>query len=365
MERWLRAALGPPRAHGAALPIVEFKATPEDFRVEEQLSFVPSGDGPHWLLRVEKTGSNTQWVAAALGRLAGVPVHDVGYAGLKDRQAITVQWFSVPALATPIEYWNSVHAAEFKVLEAVRNTRKLKRGALTGNRFRIRLRNVTWSREELDRKLLALRAHGVPNYFGPQRFGRDGRNLERVAAWLDGRGPRGRSERGFSLSAARSLIFNALLARRVQAGDWLQLAPGDLASLDGSGSHFRVTSVDAALLSRLAAFDVHPSGPMWGRGHPQTTGLALQHETAVGDEFGDVAKLLDTEGLAQERRALRCAVRELAVEAEAGVEAGAGTVTFSFMLGRGQFATSVVREICELGPVAGLLTDEGMGSDHS
>ncbi len=366
--RWTRAALDPPRAHGAALPPVEFKSTADDFRVEEQLSFVPSGDGPHWLLRVEKTGSNTQWVAAALARLAGVPVHDVGYAGLKDRRAVTVQWFSVPARATTIESWSSVHGVDFKVLEAVRNTRKLKRGALTGNRFRIRLRNVTWSRAELDRKLQALRTYGVPNYFGPQRFGRDGRNLERVAAWLDGRGPRGRSERAFALSAARSLIFNALLARRVEAGDWSQLAPGDLASLDGSGSHFRVTHVDAALSSRLAAFDVHPSGPMWGCGQPDTTGLAWQHETAVAGELGDVAALLDTEGLAQERRALRCAVRELAVEAnlarEAEADTIAGTVTFSFVLGRGQFATSVLREICELGPAAGLLTDEGMVKDE-
>ena len=339
-------------AHGAALPPAEFKAHLEDFRVEEQLSFVPSGSGPHWLLRVEKRAANTRWVAAEIARLAGVPTHDVGYAGLKDRQAITVQWFSVPVLATTADFWRAVHTSEYRVLDVQRNARKLKRGALTGNRFRIRLHKVSWSREELDLKVTALRTHGVPNYFGPQRFGRDGYNLDRVAAWVAGQGPRGRSERGFSLSAARSLIFNAVLARRVEAGDWSQLAPGDLASLDGSGSHFRVNSIDDDLSLRLMAFDVHPSGPMWGRGEPETGGRSLEHETAVAQEYKDVADLLEAEGLSQERRPLRCAVRELSVEAEAGA------VTFSFLLGRGQFATSALREICELGSTPALESDD-------
>jgi tRNA pseudouridine13 synthase len=350
---WTRAALDPPRAHGAPLPLAEFKAQPEDFRVEEQLSFTPSGSGPHWLLRIEKRAANTRWVAAEIARVAGVQGHDVGYAGLKDRQAITVQWFSVPVLATTAEFWRAVHTTEFRVLDVQGNTRKLKRGALTGNRFRIRLRHVNWSREQLELKLAALRAHGVPNYFGPQRFGRDGYNLDRVAAWLQtGQVPGGRAERGFALSAARSLIFNAVLARRVAAGDWSQLAPGDLASLDGSGSHFRVAAIDEELQRRLQDFDIHPSGPMWGRGELPTQGRAREHELAVGEEFKDVADLLGTQGLEQERRSLRCTVRDLVVEAEGS------TLTFSFVLGRGQFATAVLREICELGSTPELESDE-------
>jgi tRNA pseudouridine13 synthase len=329
------------------------KATPEDFRVEEQLSFVPSGDGPHWLLRVEKRAANTCWVAAELARLAGVPGNDVGYAGLKDRHAVTVQWFSVPVRASTADFWNAVHTAEFRVLEVHGNLRKLKRGALTGNRFQIRLRQVSWSREQLDVKLAALRAHGVPNYFGPQRFGREGYNLDRVASWVQSAAaPRGRTERGFALSAARSLMFNAVLARRVEAGDWSQLAAGDLASLDGSGSHFQVAAVDDEIQRRLAALDIHPSGPLWGRGEPQTLGRSLQHELAIAGELKDVADLLVSEGLTQERRSLRCAVRELAVEADAG------TLTLGFLLGRGQFATAVLREICELGSTPELESDE-------
>jgi tRNA pseudouridine13 synthase len=352
-ESWDRAALFPPRAHGAPLPAAELKATPEDFLVEEQLSFIPSGDGPHWLLRVEKRSANTRWVAAELARLAGVPANDVGYAGLKDRQAITVQWFSVPARATTADFWSAARTSEFRVLEVHGNLRKLKRGALTGNRFRIRLRNVSWSREQLDVKLAAVRTHGVPNYFGPQRFGRAGYNLDRVAAWAQsGAAPRGRIERNFALSAARSLIFNAALAQRVQAGNWSQLAVGDLASLDGSGSHFQVTTVDDEICRRLASFDIHPSGPLWGRGEPQTLGESLRQELAAVSELKDVADLLAGEGLTQERRSLRCAVRELAVEADAG------TLTLSFLLGRGQFATSVLREICELGSTPELESDE-------
>jgi tRNA pseudouridine13 synthase len=334
--------LSPPRAHGAPLAPAELRAEPEDFRVEEQLSFVPSGDGPHFLVHVEKRAANTRWVAAEIARLGGLPVAEVGYAGLKDRHAITTQWFSVPARPHPAEFWSGVRTDEFRVLDVHANARKLKRGALSGNRFRIRLRKVTWSREQLDLKLAALRTHGAPNYFGPQRFGRDGYNLDRAAHWIqNGTPPAGRAERGFALSAARALIFNAVLARRVQAGDWSVLKPGDLASLEGSGSHFPVTAIDDELLRRVQSFDIHPSGPLWGRGEPQTQRATLDTELDVARELGSVAGLLQTAGLDQERRALRCAVRDLKMEAEAG------TVTLSFGLGRGQFATAVLREIME------------------
>jgi tRNA pseudouridine13 synthase len=352
-EFWTRAALDPPRAHGGALSLAQFKAQPEDFRVEEQLSFTPSGAGPHWLLRVEKRAANTRWVAAEIARAAGVAAHDVGYAGLKDRQSITVQWFSVPALATTVDFWRAQHSAEFRVLEVQANTRKLKRGALTGNRFKIRLRHVDWSREQLESKLAILRAEGVPNYFGPQRFGREGYNLDRVAGWLQtGQVPGGRAERGFALSAARAMIFNAVLARRVTAGDWSQLSAGDLAGLDGSGSHFKVAAFDDELRARLQAFDIHPTGPLWGRGELPTQGRALEHEAAAARDFQAVAELLESQGLEQERRSLRSPVRELLAETEGS------TLTLSFLLGRGQFATAVLREICDLGSGSLLESDE-------
>jgi tRNA pseudouridine13 synthase len=352
-DAWTHAALQPPRAHGAALPAAELKATPEDFHVEEQLSFQPSEAGPHWLLRIEKRTANTRWVAAEIARLAGIAGGEVGYAGLKDRHAVAVQWFSVPKLKATAEFWMHVRTPEFRVLETHANSRKLRVGALSGNRFRIRLRNVRWSRGQLELKLDALRAHGAPNYFGAQRFGRHGYNLDRVAAWVQsGVAPRGRAERSFALSAARSLLFNAVLARRVEAGDWSQLAPGDLASLEGSGSHFPVSAVDDELRRRLATFDIHPSGPLWGRGQPATQGQALQHELEVSREFATLAELLAAQGLTQERRALRCAVHELSSEHDGSM------LTLSFSLGRGQFATAVLREICDLEGAPGLDADE-------
>ena len=351
-EAWTRAALSPPRAHGAPLPPAELRSQPEDFRVEEQLSFIPSGEGPHWLLLVEKRTANTRWVAAQLARIAQRPVSEVGYAGLKDRHAVALQWFSVPARGQGADFWTSVRTDEFKVLEAHANARKLKRGALFGNRFRIRLRKAAWSREQLDAKLAALAAHGVPSYFGPQRFGRAGFNLDRVAEWIQsGTAPPGRTERGFALSAGRALLFNAVLARRVEAGDWSMLKPGDLASLDGSASHFRVTAIDDDLLRRLDSFDIHPSGPLWGRGAPESGGQTQKLELETAAELGAVADLLAAEGLEQERRALRCAVRDLSVEADSGI------VTLSFALARGQFATAVLREIMDLADPALLEAD--------
>jgi tRNA pseudouridine13 synthase len=342
-DAWNRAALQPPRAHGAPLAAATLKAAPEDFYVEERLSFEPSDTGPHWLLRVEKRAANTRWVGAEIARLGGVPAADVGYAGLKDRQSVAVQWFSVPMLASTAEFWRGVRTPEFQVREVRANSRKLRVGALSGNRFRIRLRDVGWPREQLDFKLETLRAHGAPNYFGEQRFGRDACNLDRVASWVQGgAAPRGRAERSFTLSAARSLVFNAVLARRVEAGDWSQLAAGDLAILDGSGSHFSVTAVDEQLRSREKALDIHPSGPLWGRGLPASRGSALMHELEASRELAEVCGLLADQGMAQERRALRCAIRDLSAEHDAG------TATLSFSLGRGQFATAVLRELCEL-----------------
>jgi tRNA pseudouridine13 synthase len=342
-DSWTRASLNPPRAHGAPLPAVEWRAQPEDFCVDELLSFEPAGVGPHWLLRVEKRGANTRWVAAELARLASTHPGEVGYAGLKDRHALTVQWFSVPAQGTGIDFWSSVSTQEFRVLDVRANMRKLKRGALTGNRFTIRLRKVGWSREQLEMKLAALRLHGVPNYFGPQRFGREAFNLDRLAEWIQsGASPRGRTPREFALSAARALLFNAALSVRVEAQDWSQLLPGDLANLDGSGSHFAVENVDDELRERLARFDIHPSGPLWGRGGPATHGRPLEHELSVGRAFPEVAELLAREGLQQERRALRSAVHSLSAEYEAS------GLKLEFQLGRGQFATAVLREICAI-----------------
>src|SRR6185437_4349830 len=336
------AALDPPRAHGAPLSAGRLRAEPEDFFVEELLGFEASGAGQHVLLKVRKRNANTQWIAGELARACGCRPGDVGYAGLKDRRAVATQWFTVPQSRLSPQDWAGIGSGEYQVLEAHRHSRKLPRGALAGNRFVIRVRGTAVGDESLASRLATIETRGVPNYFGPQRFGRGGANLKRLGDDLRGVRP---SERGFILSAARSLVFNAVLAERVGAGSWDRLQPGDLANLDGRASHFRVDAVDETLEGRLARLDIHPTGPLWGRGEPASSGRVLALEQRVAASLSAACELVARAGMDQERRSLRLAVRDLRWRRETGL---ADAVTLEFRLTRGAYATTVLREIFAL-----------------
>ena len=335
------AALTPPRAHGAPPASGVLRGEPEDFRVEEELGFAPAGSGAHLLLKVRKRNANTQWVARELTRLAGCRPGDAGYAGLKDRRAVAVQWFSVPRPRTAVD-WRGARGGEFEVLEVHEHTRKLPRGALAGNRFAVRIRAAAGDGAELGERLAArletITQRGVPNYFGAQRFGRDGGNLRRLGAPLPRLAP---EQRGFVLSAARSVIFNAVLAARVTAGSWDRLGTGDLANLDGRGSIFHVEAVDAELIERCRRLEIHPSGPLWGAGDPASAGEALELEKTVAGRYPEAAAACAAAGMVQERRSLRIAVHELRCEVEAQA------VRIHFRLTRGCFATAVLAELIE------------------
>ena len=336
----LAAALAPPRAYGAPVAHALVRAAAGDFLVEEELGFAPAGAGTHLLLRVRKIDANTAWVAGQLARLAGCRAHDVGYAGLKDRRAIAVQWFSVPRARAAAELAGA-RGEGFEVLEAHAHSRKLPRGALAGNRFTLRLRTAPGAGEALAARLAARLAvigtRGVPNYFGPQRFGRAGANLRPAR---DGAG-HGRTERGLRLSAARSVVFNALLAARVADGSWERLLAGDVANLDGRGSVFPVESADETLAARCARLEIHPTGPLWGRGPPPTGGAVLALERRVGADFPAQCALCESAGMRAERRSLRLRVAALACEAEPDA------AVLRFRLTRGSFATAVLRELVE------------------
>jgi tRNA pseudouridine13 synthase len=342
----LEAALEPPRALGAVPAYGLLRAEPEDFVVEEDLGFAPSGSGAHLLLKVKKRNANTHWVARELARLAACRPNEVGFAGLKDRRAVALQWFSVPRPRAGID-WAQLRGEGFEVLEAHAHTRKLPRGALAGNHFAVR---IHCAREEgaalaarLAPRLAEIARCGVPNYFGPQRFGRDAANLDHQGsvAGLP------RLERAFVLSAARSLVFNAVLAERVCAASWQQLVPGDLANLDGRGSFFAVDEADADLERRCQAQHVHPTGPMWGEGAPPTRGAVLALESRIGEQFALHSALCSAAGMRQERRSLRLTVQELSCEPEAH------SVLLRFRLTRGGFASVVLRELIgTLGEVA-------------
>ena len=333
------AALSPPHAHGAPATAAEFRATAEDFQVEEDLGFAPAGAGRHVLLKVRKVNANTTWVARELARLALCRPHEVGYAGLKDRRAVAVQWFSVPRPRTAVDL-AAVVSAEFRVLEAHAHNRKLPRGALAGNRFRIRLRPASGSGAALAGALAArletIRVKGVPNYFGPQRFGRDGANLERLETDVSALHP---AERGFVLSAARSVVFNAVLAERVTQGSWEMLQGGDLAALDGRGSFFAVPVLDEVLAGRAARLEIHPTGPMWGQGEPATQADVAALESGVAARYTRACAVCAGAGMRQERRSLRLAVQELSLAEEPDA------LLVSFRLARGAFATAVLREL--------------------
>ena len=334
------AALAPPRAHGTPPATGVLRAEPEDFEVEEDLGFAPAGSGEHLLLKVRKRNANTAWVARELARVAGCAAPQVGYAGLKDRRALAVQWFSVPRPRGAVD-WPRVQREDFEVLEAHPHTRKLPRGALAGNHFAVRVRARAADGARLA-ALLAPRLEqiaraGVPNYFGPQRFGRNGANLTRSAA--AGLGTLRAAERGFVLSAARSVVFNAVLAARVLDGSWNRLLTGDLANLAGSGSVFAVEHPDAVLASRCERLEIHPSGPLWGQGEPATRARVLELESRVATRFPEQCELCVAAGMRQERRSLRLAVQGLACASEAQ------SVRLTFRLGRGGFATAVLREL--------------------
>lgn len=336
------AGLAVPCAHGRPPATGVIRREPEDFVVDELLGFEPDDEGSHALLVVEKRGANTGWVAAQLARHAGVAPRDVGFSGHKDRHALTRQAFTVPlASQADVAACLQWEGEGYAVREARRHGRKLRPGSHRGNRFELRVRELQGAHDALETCLAAIRDRGVPNYFGPQRFGRGGSNLLRAHEWAGGgRSPRDRAERGFVLSAARSQLFNAVLAARVGAGNWDTLLPGEAVILDGRRSFFAAAEIDDVLAARCSEMDVHPSGPLPGRGASAATGAALELEDAVLAPSQALVDLLAAERLEHERRSLRLPVRELTWSL-----AGPGTLELRFVLPRGTFATAVLHEL--------------------
>ncbi|MDX1434331.1 MAG: tRNA pseudouridine(13) synthase TruD [Gammaproteobacteria bacterium] len=332
-----------PRAFPAPPGRGRIKQTPEDFQVDEVLGFEPDGEGGHAWLRIRKRGANTRWVAGRLARLAGVRERDVGYAGLKDRAALTSQWFSVPMDGRDEPDWGALERDDVEVLEVTRSRRKLRRGVQAGNRFRILVRDFEGDSEAIERRAETIAGSGVPNYFGAQRFGRDAGNIEKAADMLaGGRRVRDRALRGIYLSAVRAMLFNRVLARRVEEASWQHALPGEALMLDGSHSVFVAVEPDADIAERLARLDVHPTGPLWGSGERLAIGEALALERSALEPCTRWCEGLADAGLAAARRALRVPVADLRVATEA-----AGTLEVAFSLPAGAYATMVLRELVE------------------
>ena len=332
-----RRALRFPPAHGGPVGDAWLRSTPDDFRVDEELGFEPCGEGEHVWLWVRKRGANTEDVARAVAALAGVRRRAVGCSGMKDRHADTGQWFSVhlPGLDEPD--WSRLDPAVGRVQTALRHTRKLRTGSHRANRFVLRLRGVTAERAATDERLAAVRSAGFPNYFGPQRFGHGGENLHRARRQLAGAGT-GRV-RGIQLSAARAWLFNRVLAARVGAGCWVQPLAGDALMLAGTHSVFEYRGDEADVAARLAALDLHVTGPLWGSGRQPLSAAASARERAWLSEEESLCAGLERVGVQARRRALRAVAHDLTWAWDGN------DLELRVTLGRGVFATSLLDEV--------------------
>lgn len=334
-----------PGAYPALGSTAVLKACPEDFEVEEVLGFEPDGEGEHLLVRVQKRGLDTSEVARLMARELGLPQRAVSWAGRKDRYAVSRQYFSVRWSRPETPDLSLLNGDKLEILDISRHRRKLRPGFNRGNHFRIRLTDVAGDSEAIDARLQLIAAQGVPNYFGHQRFGRDARNIQAARDMLAAgnlrRVPHGR--RSMLLSAARSYLFNTVLAARIRAGSWDRLLPGELAMLEGSHSFFRIEQPDSGLEQRVRVHDISPSGPLPGlvkKDAPVGEALALE-QAALREETGLIDGLIDADLLAA-RRSLRLLPHELRWHWE-----NAATLLLEFELPAGAYATVVVSELVD------------------
>lgn len=329
----LAYAYGQPVATGA------LRQSPEDFVVEEELGFDPEGEGDHIWLWIEKRGLNTEQLAKRLAQIAKARLGDISYAGLKDRHAVTRQWLTLHLPKADVAEFRNLRENEWRVIEATRGRRKLRRGSLRGNRFIITIRDVQGDREAIEERLKLVASRGVPNYFGEQRFGHD--NLANAEAMVRGeQRVSDRHLRGIYFSTLRSAIFNAVLDRRVRENIWDQAVPGEALNLNGSRSFFIADDIDDTIRARLEAHDIHPTGPLWGKTELPTRVEALAFEQSVVADCPSLwTQGCETAGMEQERRPLRLCPQALSWQwHENGLQLGFG-------LPAGAYATAVVREV--------------------
>lgn len=322
------------------------RSVPEDFVVREQLGFEPDGDGEHVFLHLQKRSLNTQDLLQRVSGLSGIHLRDIGYSGLKDRNAVTSQWVSVRMAGRAEPDWQQLAAqGDIDVLAASRHTRKLKRGVHRSNLFQLRLRMLEGDLAALEQRLQWLQQHGVPNYFGEQRFGRGGSTLIQARQWQqrDGAGRKlSHNQRSLLLSALRGQLFNTLLAERVREGTWNRILAGDVCMLQGSRSLFACAQADAEIEARAASGDIHPGLPLWGRGQVLQAEPALaQQAAALADEVA-VCAFLESAGLALAYRSARLVPDDFNWQF-----CDDGSLLLGFSLPPGSYATAVLAELIE------------------
>ena len=329
-----------PYLHGPPLGSARFKEQPEDFIVEEVLGFTPSGDGEHCLVWVEKRDLDSNDAATRLADALGVRRRLVSHCGLKDRHAITRQWFSIhlPGAESPDPA--TLESEGLKVLEVTRNLRKLRRGTHLGNRFTIRLRNPDFDPGDRWDKIAG---RGVPNYFGTQRFGNGGRNVEKALAMFRGEFVvRDRLLRGILISAARSYLFNSVVAGRVETGNWDTVLEGEVFGIAENRSLILPDNLRGDERTRFEAGEIELTAPLWGDGELQSIATVRELETKLLAVNADITSGLAQFNLRQERRVMRVRPENSTFDEQDG------DFVISFTLPKGTYATSVLREFAEL-----------------
>ncbi|GDX05172.1 tRNA pseudouridine(13) synthase TruD [Buttiauxella sp. A111] len=327
--------------HGKPQGTGLIKANPEDFVVIEDLGFGPDGEGEHLLLRILKNGCNTRFVADALAKFLKVHAREVSFAGQKDKHAVTEQWFCVRLPGKEMPDMSAFQLEGCQVLEYARHKRKLRLGALKGNSFTLVLRDVS-DRAEMEQRLNAVLHHGVPNYFGSQRFGLGGNNLHQAVRWAQSNAPiRDRNKRSFYLSAARSAMFNQVVSERLKKPEFNQVIEGDALQLAGRGSWFVATQEELPVLQkRVDDGELLITAPLPGDGPWGTQNAALEFEQQCVAGQTDLQSLLVRERVEAARRAMLLMPKDLTWNWWDDI-----TVELTFWLPAGSFATSVVREL--------------------
>lgn len=360
-----------PQPTSPPLKQATYKTHNTDFVVNEILPLDFTGTGEHLWLHIKKSGMNTAYLAKLLSEWAEIPLRDVGYSGLKDRHALTMQWFSlrIPKKQLPESEFAPVDIGineSVTILAQHWHNKKLNRGTHRANQFIITLRDIELEGDDkfsVEHHLQNTSASGVPNYFGPQRFGRHGNNIREALALFARPVPESRlkskkskskraprEQNTMELSAARSLIFNAILAARVDDGSWNTGLTGEVFNLDGSGSIFASEEIDDTLRARVASGDIHPTGVLWGVGNDKVSGVAAQLENDVVQNnplLTQLAMGLEQRDVKAQRRALRLPIEEMSWEWQGGENSSEQTLLLNFTLTSGSFATSVLASLVQ------------------
>jgi len=323
---------------GSVVATGKFKQQPADFKVVEILSFTLTGEGDHVYLFIEKTACNTDWVAAELAKLTGLKPVDVGYAGKKDRHAVTRQWFSLHMPNQQEPDWAEL-PNEITVLEKTRHNKKLRTGSIEKNVFDLAVCDVSGDEAEIERRLQLIKSRGFPNYFGPQRFGNQCANVYKLVGTIKGRRRMSKTQRSMCISSARSYLFNQILNKRVRQGNWNQAISGDVMALQGSRSIFVPDEALAqTIVNRIAVHDIHPAAVMWGRGEIKTTLQAREIENNVIDAYPDLIAALNKAGVDMAYRSMRVVVPDLTWVLKNN------RLTLHFSLDSGAYATALLNE---------------------